>query len=70
MKNTVNTTRTQKQQHVAPSQEVEDRINKTLAATDWNKYWERVSDRVAKEVDAYALARAKSLEDACHHVFM
>jgi hypothetical protein len=66
----MHTTITEADQHVAPSQDVEDGINKTLAATDWDGYWERVSDRVAKDVDAYELARAKSLEDASHQVFL
>jgi len=70
MTETMSTTTTGEQQRVARSQQAEDGINRILAATDWSDYWERVSDRVAKEVDAYDLARAKSLEDACHQVFL
>jgi len=70
-KNKMNTTATKEVKVAPPSpEEVEEKIKRILAQTDWNKYWEEVSERVAKEVDAYEVARAKSLEHAAHRVFL
>ena len=44
--------------------------NAILARTDWEKYWEEVSDRVTREVEAYEAARARSLEEVAHQVFL
>jgi hypothetical protein len=35
-------------------------VNHILRNTDWNGYWQEVSKQTAKEVEAYADARAKS----------
>lgn len=39
----------------------ESHIADVLSKTDWDKYWQDVSNAVAKEVDAYAEARRRSL---------
>ncbi len=46
-----------------PLQEVE----RALQQVDWDKYWENVSSKTAKQVDAYREARRKSLEWAQTH---
>jgi hypothetical protein len=45
-------------------------VQKILARTDWATYLENVDKRVMQEVDAYEVARAKSLEAASHQVFL
>lgn len=45
-------------------------IQKTLNETNWGEYMENVDKRVAQEVDAYEVARARSLEAASHQVFL
>ncbi|MFA6562617.1 MAG: hypothetical protein WCV00_11975 [Verrucomicrobiia bacterium] len=52
-------------QVVSPQQ-----VQKILNQTNWGAYQQRVSERVAKEVDAYEAARAKSLQTAAHLVFL
>ena len=37
-----------------------EQIKWILEHTDWEDYWKRVNERVAREVDAYAEARRKS----------
>lgn len=39
-------------------------VQNILNNTDWPDYWERVAKRVDKGVDAYELARVRSLADA------
>ena len=64
-KNKMNTTATKEVKVAPPSpEEVEQKITRILAQTDWDKYWEDVSAGVAREVEAYDAARARSLANA------
>ncbi|MBI2927452.1 MAG: hypothetical protein HYY24_17285 [Verrucomicrobia bacterium] len=45
-------------------------IQKTLNGTNWETYLENVDKRVAQEVDAFEVARVRSLEAASHQVFL
>lgn len=45
-------------------------IQEILDHTDWDQYWEDVSEQVAKDVHGYAIARAKSLESAARRVVL
>jgi len=45
-------------------------VQKTLSETNWEKYCEKVDRRVAQEVDAFEVARARSLEAASQQVFL
>lgn len=44
------------------SEEDKAAIQRMLTETDWDAFWENVVKRSSKEMDAYARARAKSLE--------
>jgi len=48
----------------APSKDALAAVKRALDEMDWANYWQKVGERVAKEVDAYAAARAKSWEDS------
>jgi hypothetical protein len=50
----------------APSEVTTDiaQVNTILARTNWNQYWDDVSDQVCQEVEAYDSARARSFATA------
>lgn len=52
------------QDQVAVTKKKKDQVNAILARTNWRKYWEEVESRVEMEVEAYDLARARSLTTA------
>ena len=45
-------------------------VDRFIRETDWNVFWTRVVERTTPEVDAYEMARVKSLQTAPQHVFM
>jgi hypothetical protein len=54
----------------APTKVSPEEVRRILNATDWDEYWREVSKQVSQEVDAYELARAKSLQSASRLVFI
>lgn len=55
--------------HFDPSEDVLGEIQRVLDNMDWDAYWRKVGEGVAKEVDAYAAARARSREQASQRMF-
>jgi hypothetical protein len=51
-------------QRICPKISEEDKkiIQRMLDETDWDEFWSDVSKKCVPEIDAYKLARAKSLE--------
>jgi hypothetical protein len=45
-------------------------INEFIQNTDWDAFWVRVMKRTAPQIEAYEMARVKSLQSAPQHVFM
>ncbi|MFA7343235.1 MAG: hypothetical protein WC003_02920 [Terrimicrobiaceae bacterium] len=43
-------------------------VQVAIKSTNWDEYWKRVDEGVAREVDAYADARARSREEFQHCV--
>ncbi|MFA5263779.1 MAG: hypothetical protein WC378_08115 [Opitutaceae bacterium] len=41
-----------------------------LKGCDWDQYWQTVTEKSYKEIEAYRHARAKYLEKASQHVFV
>ena len=58
--------------HSRRKQEAENEVWKqaqaAIKSTNWDEYWKRVDAGVAREVDAYADARARSREEFQHCV--
>lgn len=50
------------------SEENKKAIQRFIDETDWDAFWNKVCESSSKEIDAYAYARAKSLEQV--HVFI
>lgn len=55
--------------HFDPSEDVLGEIQRVLDNMDWDAYWRKVGEGVAKEVDAYAAARARSQEQFSRRMF-
>ena len=47
-----------------------EEVVRLLNSKNWDGYWQEVSEQVAKEVEAYRLARAKSLASAPRRVMV
>ncbi len=45
-------------------------VEKILRNTNWDEYWRRGDEAIAKEIDAYARARAKSLEKSGNRIIL
>lgn len=54
----------------APEKLTSHEIDEMMAKIDWKKYWEDVSRRVEKEVDAFEAARLRSLRAGAKLVVM
>jgi len=46
-----------------PESEMERLVQLAIKNTDWDEYWRRVDEGVAREVDAYAESRRRSMEE-------
>ena len=44
-------------------------VEAILAKTDWSQYWREVAEKVEPEIEAYEMARARSLADAATKFF-
>ncbi len=54
--------------HLSP--EAAEAVDRFIKETDWDAFWNGVTERTAPQIDAYEKARVKSLEAAPQHVFM
>lgn len=48
--------------------EVLEEAKQALITTDWCDYWSKVQSNVAKDVDAFADARAKAWSESSHRM--
>ena len=55
---------------VVLSKEDESRIQGILKNTDWGQYWADVGEASRSEIDAYRIARVKSLSFSGHRVLL
>jgi len=54
---------------IEPRKITESDIQKALEDFDWQAHWKRVMEKVELQSQAYAIARAKSREQACRRRF-
>lgn len=55
--------RSRSQREQGTENEIWKQVQVALKSTNWDEYWKRVDEGVAREVDAYADARARSREE-------
>lgn len=47
-----------------------EEVKKILEGTNWNEYWRKVNEKVAREIDAYERAAVRSRRIEADHFFL